>query len=80
MGDAISWGMQEPALEQRIGALQKEWESRGGEGNLLKLVAGAVRKKREDRWDAGEWCRRVDEALVKVKREKEEVVGLGIRC
>ncbi|THW48061.1 kinase-like protein [Aureobasidium pullulans] len=81
MGDAISWGMQEPAFEQRIGALQKDWEGRGGEGNLLKLVAGAVRKKREDRWDAGEWCRRVDEALVKVKREKEEeVVGLGIRC
>lgn len=80
MGDAISWGMQEPAFEQRIGALQKGWESRGGEGNLLKLVAGAVRKKREDRWDAGEWCRRVDEALVKVKREKEEVVGLGIKC
>lgn len=46
----------------------------------MKLVAGAVRKKREDRWDAGAWCRRVDEALVKVKREEEEVVGLGIRC
>jgi len=78
MGDAMSWAMQEPAFEQRVEQLQKEWQRRGGEGNILSLVACALRKKREDRVDAEAWCRKVDASIGKLS--KVESVGLGIRC
>ncbi|KAI4751990.1 kinase-like protein [Aureobasidium sp. EXF-3400] len=78
MGDAMSWAMQEPAFESRVEQLQKLWEQRGGEGNILSLVACALRKKREDRADAGTWCRKVDALIGKL--DKVESVGLGIRC
>jgi hypothetical protein len=78
MGDAMSWAMQEPAFESRVEQLQKLWEQRGGEGNILSLVACALRKKREDRADAGAWCRKVDALIGKL--DKVESVGLGIRC
>jgi hypothetical protein len=41
-------------------------------------VACALRKKREDRVDAGAWCRKVDAMIAKM--DKMESVGLGIRC
>jgi serine/threonine protein kinase len=78
MGDAMSWAMQEPAFENRVEQLQKVWEERGGEGKILGLVAPALRKKREDRIEAGAWCRKVDAAIAKLN--KMESVGLGIRC
>ncbi|KAI4718847.1 kinase-like protein [Aureobasidium sp. EXF-10727] len=78
MGDAMSWAMQEPAFEARVEQLQKLWQERGGEGKILSLVACALRKKREDRVDAGAWCSKVDAALAKLT--KPETVGLGIRC
>ena len=78
MGDAMSWAMQEPAFEARVEQLQKLWEQRGGEGKILSLVACGLRKKREDRVDAGAWCRKVDAAIRKL--DKVESVGLGIRC
>ncbi|KAH0352086.1 kinase-like protein, partial [Aureobasidium melanogenum] len=78
MGDAMSWAMQEPAFENRVEQLQKVWEERGGEGKILGLVAPALRKKREDRIEAGAWCRKVDAAIAKLN--KVESVGLGIRC
>ncbi|CAD0112389.1 unnamed protein product [Aureobasidium uvarum] len=78
MGDAMSWAMQEPAYETRVEQLQKLWQERGGQGNILSLVACALRKKREDRADAGAWCRKVDAAVAKLS--KAETVGLGIRC
>jgi serine/threonine protein kinase len=78
MGDAMSWAMQEPAFESRVEELQRLWEGRGGQGNILSLVACALRKKREDRVDAGGWCRKVDTLIGKL--DKVESVGLGIRC
>ncbi|KAI5208216.1 kinase-like protein [Aureobasidium subglaciale] len=78
MGDAMSWAMQEPEFENRIEALQKLWTERGGEGKILSLVACALRKKKEDRFDAEAWCAKVDAALGKLK--KVDMVGLGIRC
>jgi hypothetical protein len=82
MGDAITWAMQEPQYEQRLEDLQRLWEQRGGKGKLLALIVGALRKKREDRWDAGEWCCKVDEALKGLRQVKDDdvVVGLGISC
>jgi hypothetical protein len=78
MGDAMSWAMQEPAFESRVEQLQTVWEERGGEGKVLSFVACALRKKREDRVDAGAWCRKVDAMIAKM--DKMESVGLGIRC
>ncbi|KAI5236434.1 kinase-like protein [Aureobasidium subglaciale] len=78
MGDAMSWAMQEPEFENRIEALQKLWTERGGEGKILSLVACALRKKKEDRFDAEAWCGKVDAALAKLK--KVDIVGLGITC
>ncbi|KAI5210858.1 kinase-like protein [Aureobasidium subglaciale] len=78
MGDSMSWAMQEPEFENRIEALQKLWTERGGEGKILSLVACALRKKKEDRFDAEAWCGKVDAALAKLK--KVDIVGLGITC
>jgi len=78
MGDAMSWAMQEPAFESRVEELQKLWEERGGQGKILSFVACALRKKREDRVDAGAWCRKVDGLIGKL--DQSEAIGLGIKC
>jgi hypothetical protein len=78
MGDAMSWAMQEPAFETRVEQLQKLWEERGGQGKILSFVACALRKKREDRVDAGAWCRKVDGLIGNL--DQSETIGLGIKC
>ena len=79
MGDAINWAVRDPTVEARLEGLQKCWESRGGKGNLLALVAPGLRKGREKRPSASGWMALVEERMSGLKSQ-EEVVGLGIQC